>query len=315
MNHGPLIFLGSFLAMACSWFGLILMPQLQIGRQQAVVLPETGQAYPAPRPGSAAQGEQVYRANGCYYCHSQQVRQTATLFNVTLAPLPKTETPEAAAELSKKVLLAVLQARPGIQAATAKSLIKNAPKPLLDKVTKAEADRARGLVEKAGGKVEVAVQPEGADIERGWGRRRTVAADYLYDYPVMLGTQRIGPDLANLGARKPGDAGRTWNLWHLYDPELVTQDSKMPPYRHLFVQRKKGRVPSPDALKLPPSAGVPKDEEVIPKPEAKALVAYLQSLQADASLFEAPTPKLPVEEPPTAAAPQPAPGATNSPAR
>jgi len=83
MNHGPLIFLGSFLAMACSWFGLILMPQLQIGRQQSVVLPETGQLYPAPRPGAAAQGAQVYRANGCYYCHSQQVRQSDTLFNVT----------------------------------------------------------------------------------------------------------------------------------------------------------------------------------------------------------------------------------------
>ena len=67
MNHGPLIFLGSFLALVSSWFGLILMPQLQIGRQQAVMIPETGQLYPAARPGLPAQGAQVYRANGCYY--------------------------------------------------------------------------------------------------------------------------------------------------------------------------------------------------------------------------------------------------------
>jgi hypothetical protein len=36
----------------------------------------------------------------------------------------------------------------------------------------------------------------GADLARGWGRRRTVARDYLRDQPVMLGTVRFGPDLA-----------------------------------------------------------------------------------------------------------------------
>ncbi len=47
------------------------------------------------------------------------------------------------------------------------------------------------------------VRPEGfgADFERGWGPRRTVARDYLYDRRVMLGTMRTGPDLANIGAR------------------------------------------------------------------------------------------------------------------
>ena len=295
MNQGPLIFLGSFLVMACSWFGMILMPQVQIGRQQPVVLPDTGQFYPVTTPGLAAQGAQVYRANGCYYCHSQQVRQTGTRFNVTLAKLPKADTPEAEAELSKKVLLAVIEAKAGISARAAKGLIRTAPKLLLERVTQEEARQARGLIEKAGGKVEIEVQPVSADIERGWGRRRTVAADYLYDYPVMLGTQRIGPDLANLGTRKMGDAGRTWNLWHLYDPKLGTIDSTMPSYAHLFKKQKIGRSPSPNALKLQ-STQVEKGYEVVPKPEAMALVAYLQSLQAEASLFEAPTPKLPPDE-------------------
>ena len=34
MNRGPLIFLGVFFALAASWFGLVLMPQLEIGGQQ-----------------------------------------------------------------------------------------------------------------------------------------------------------------------------------------------------------------------------------------------------------------------------------------
>lgn len=310
MNQGPLIFLGSFLAMACSWFGLILMPQVQIGRQQSVVLAETGQLYPAPRLGVAAQGAQVYRANGCYYCHSREVRQATTLYNVTLAKLPKSDTPEAEAELSKKVLLAVLEARAGVSAKAAKALIRTAPKPLLDKVTREKAEQARGLIEKAGGKIEIEAQPEGADIARNWGRRRTVAADYLYDYPVMLGSQRIGPDLANLGTRKMGDAGKTWNLWHLYDPKLGTPDSKMPSYAHLFKKQKIGRTPSPDALKLPASV-VEKGYEIVPTREATALVAYLQSLKADASLFEAPVPKLPPEEPSDASPERPTAGGAN----
>jgi cytochrome c oxidase cbb3-type subunit II len=74
MNYGPLIFFGVFLTLASSWCGLVLIPQIQFGRQQAVKIEETGETYPLPRPGLAQQGLEVYRANGCVYCHSQQVR-------------------------------------------------------------------------------------------------------------------------------------------------------------------------------------------------------------------------------------------------
>jgi len=32
MNYGPLVFLGAFFALAASWFGFVLTPQLQVGR-------------------------------------------------------------------------------------------------------------------------------------------------------------------------------------------------------------------------------------------------------------------------------------------
>ena len=34
MNYGPLVFLAAFFALASSWCGFVLTPQLQIGRLQ-----------------------------------------------------------------------------------------------------------------------------------------------------------------------------------------------------------------------------------------------------------------------------------------
>ncbi len=85
MNRGPLLFLGIFTALALSWFGMIVQPQLQLGSE----IPGTNvvnktDPYPQARAGLAQQGLQVYRALGCASCHSQQVRQDGTVFDVVL---------------------------------------------------------------------------------------------------------------------------------------------------------------------------------------------------------------------------------------
>src|SRR6476660_6274067 len=86
MNYGPLVFLAAFFALSASWVGLVLKPNIQIGRE----LPGTNmvnkaEMYPQGRPGLARQGLEVYRANGCAYCHSQAVGQTGTEINVVLS--------------------------------------------------------------------------------------------------------------------------------------------------------------------------------------------------------------------------------------
>ncbi|MCX6895585.1 MAG: cbb3-type cytochrome c oxidase subunit II [Verrucomicrobia bacterium] len=129
------------------------------------------------------------------------------------------------------------------------------------------------------------IRPTGPDIARGWGLRRSVAADYLYDSPVMLGSLRAGPDLANVGARLPDV---TWHLQHLYNPRIHVPGSVMPQYRFLFVTRKAGATPSADALPLPAGFAPKPGYEVVPTDEARALVAYLQSLRVETPLFEAP---------------------------
>ena len=136
-----------------------------------------------------------------------------------------------------------------------------------------------------GVKTEARVVATGPDIARGWGVRQSVAADYLYDTPVQLGSLRAGPDLANLGVRAP-DAN--WQLQHLYASRSLVKNSTMPAFRYLFSVRKIGVQPAPDAVVLPkefaPAAGF----EVVPTAEARQLAAYLTSLKANVPLYEAP---------------------------
>jgi cytochrome c oxidase cbb3-type subunit 2 len=76
----------------------------------------------------------------------------------------------------------------------------------------------------------------------------------------------------------------------------------MPPYRFLFEQRKITRAPSPEALQLTGEFAPPAGYEIVPKPEAVALAAYLVSMRVDVPLYEAPfTP--PYAPPPATNAP------------
>ena len=47
---------------------------------------------------------------------------------------------------------------------------------------------------------------QGSDIARGYGVRPSVARDYVLQPQVLLGQRRVGPDLANYGARAKSDA-------------------------------------------------------------------------------------------------------------
>ncbi len=201
MNSGPLLFLGIFASLATSFWGLLLVPQLQLGRQDQATNSTTFALYPQPRSGAAKDGAEVYRSLGCVECHSQQVRG------------------------------------------------------------------------------------RGADIERHWGARITVAQDYVGDNPVLLGAQRIGPDLANVGLRSPA---RTNLLQRLYNPQQVVPGSMMPPYRFLFEwhKLKEGDRVSPDAVDFKVESGT--SYERIPSGAGNTLVDYLTSLRADAPLYEAP---------------------------
>ena len=130
----------------------------------------------------------------------------------------------------------------------------------------------------------------GADIDRGWGPRQTVSRDYITQDRVLLGTMRAGPDLANVGGRIFQQGGRDWHHLHLYNPQITSEGSTMPPFAFLYEVREIDGSASPDALKFPPDSKYLPEAgyEVVPTRRAKALVEYLLSLKINYSLPEAP---------------------------
>ena len=132
------------------------------------------------------------------------------------------------------------------------------------------------------------VRPEGfgADLDRGWGQRRSVPRDYVLQNPTLLGTMRTGPDLANIGFRQPNDE---WHYLHLYDPVILSPGSTMPPHRFLFELVSGSLDPKYEegvtAFKVP-SDYLPEPSWIVPSPRAKQLIAYLKSLQQPYSLEE-----------------------------
>ena len=266
MRNGFLVFVASLIALGGSWCGFVLAPVIQLGGQQQTVVLNTSELYPIDRPGMANQGLQVYRVNGCAACHTEQVQQSGVACDVVLTGVGKNPTAVSNVISSLK----------------------------LDGLDKDGADAVVAEITAAGGKAEIHIKATGPDIARGWGLRRSVAEDFLYDDPVQLGSVRIGPDLAGVGSRLPG---ANWQLVHLYAPRSEVKDSAMPPFRYLFQLKKIGKVPSPDALVFPkgfePRAGY----EVVPTPEAQQLAAYLLSLHADVPLHDAPFSPSPAPKP------------------
>jgi cytochrome c oxidase cbb3-type subunit 2 len=121
----------------------------------------------------------------------------------------------------------------------------------------------------------------GADIDRGWGERQSVARDYIREGRVFLGTMRTGPDLRNVGTRLSGDGGREWHIKHFYDPQITSPGSNMPPFTFLFETRPIVGEPSPKAVQrlLPAKYQPPVGHEIVLTARGEALIEYMLSLK------------------------------------
>lgn len=138
---------------------------------------------------------------------------------------------------------------------------------------------------------QVRARDMGSDIARNLGVRQSVARDYIREARTMLGTLRAGPDLANIGVRMP-EANRLYV--HLYNARIHEPHSMMPPYDFLFEKHAlEAGKPAPETAlvfpdELPETVVLDlQGKAIVPSDDARALVAYLQSLSQGYTLPEA----------------------------
>lgn len=123
------------------------------------------------------------------------------------------------------------------------------------------------------------VRPLASDLVFG---RPSAPGDYAYLKPLddlrmtpaVLGSERTGPDLSNVGNRQPSE---TWQYIHLYNPRAVVKSSVMQAFPWLF-EVKSQTDPDDYIVSLPPDIA-PKQGNVVAKSEARDLVAYLLYLK------------------------------------
>jgi cytochrome c oxidase cbb3-type subunit 2 len=148
-------------------------------------------------------------------------------------------------------------------------------------------------------------QVRNIEMDAVWGDRPSLPSDYFYSKqrmgiwrqsPSLLGSERTGPDLTDIGNRQPSDQ---WHLIHLYDPRLVVEASIMPSYSWLF--RKTDTIAlKDDDITLPRDiTGMEGSDILVAKEDALHLVAYLKSLKQFSFEDASPTefiPALPKKE-------------------
>ena len=127
----------------------------------------------------------------------------------------------------------------------------------------------------------------GKDLERGFGKRVSVPRDYIMQSNVLLGYTRLGPDLSNVGARIKD---LNWHLLHLYNPQITSPGSLMPPFPFLFETVEISETTATDSALVFPEGNpyTPKEGmAIIPTKRAIALVEYLLNLDIHYNLPEA----------------------------
>lgn len=160
--------------------------------------------------------------------------------------------------------------------------MKNAPLPNAEPLSEA-AKKGKAIYIANGCVACHTQQVRNVEMDKVWGSRPSIASDYAnikrQDFwrntATLMGTERTGPDLMDVGNRQPS---LEWNLLHLYNPRAVVKASVMPAYTWLF-EHKENPGPNDVVVAVPAEFLKNKNTKVVAKEEALQLVAYLQSLK------------------------------------
>ena len=308
------LFLGIFGTFAFSWVGLLLIPNYQIGHLEPQMEEDESFPYPAPKSGMADRGRQIYAANGCVYCHSQQVRADYAATDIERKWGERRSAPRDYL-FERPVVLGKMRLGPDLSNIGKRAPVEEegAPPAASPTPTGPATPQASPSPNPASGASPAApaIAASATPATSPASALATPAAPAVSPSPAanaatILATTSVAND-------KPAPYSAAWHHRHLYSPRSLVLDSNMPAYRFLYEKRRIGGEEAADALKLDEADAVPEGWEVVPTYAAKCLVAYLMSLDQSHPLNElkataAASSSSPAPSPATpAASPAPAP--------
>lgn len=316
------LFLGIFGTFAFSWMGLILIPNSQIGHLEPQVDEDGNDPYPAPKSGMADRGRLVYAANGCVYCHSQQVRADYAGPDIDRKWGERRSAPRDYL-FERPIVLGKMRLGPdlsniGKRAPAEEESASAAASPTPVGPASAQASPATvpasGTAPAASPAAAFAASPASspamvaAATSPGPASASPAAPATSPNMPASAAAT-VDPKVAVSGA--PPLYSAAWHHRHLYSPRSLILDSNMPAYRFLYEKRRIGGERAADALTLGEKDAVPEGWEVVPTYDAKCLVAYLMSLDQSHPLNEVKATAVlsssaPAPAPPASPAPAPA---------
>ena len=318
----PLV-LGIFGTFAFSWVGLILIPNLQIGHLDPQMDEEGTDVYPVPKSGMADRGRKIYTANGCIYCHSQQVRADYAASDIDRKWGERRSAPRDYI-FARPVLLGKMRMGPDLSNIGKRAPVEGEnPSPSPSASPAGSLGPATSPAKAASGASPA--NPSASPATAASASPKPMNSPATSTTPAAAASPAASPappaspppaasaTPAGLSPAngEPAIYSAAWHHRHLYSPRSISIDSDMPAYRFLYEKRPIAGEPSADALKLTRRDAPPAGWEIVPTYDAQCLVAYLMSLDQSHPLKEvkgvapAASPAPAPSGAPTAAAPSP----------
>jgi cbb3-type cytochrome oxidase cytochrome c subunit len=313
------LFLGIFGTFAFSWIGLTVIPTWQIGHLNPESDEEGTDHYPRPQSGLFVRGAHVYAANGCVYCHSQQVRADyiaddierkwgnrrsaprdyiferpvflgkmrmgQDLANIgARAPAPDESPAPAGAAGSPATAPAASPGTSPASAAPPAAAQAASPSSGSSPATAAAASPGTSPASAASPNASPPPgQPTGVASPSPGQMANTTPGG---SSPAAPSAQIPGAPWPIQTAGLPPMYSAAWHHVHLYAPRSINPDSNMPAYRFLYEKRRIAGERSAEALQLSGGDAPPQGWEVVPTYDAKCVVAYLMGLNQSHPLKE-----------------------------
>lgn len=252
------LFLGLFATFAFSWLGLALVPNMQIGHLEPQSDEDGTDVYPLPPSGMVTRGQKVFAGNGCFYCHSEQVRPDYDSSDIDRKWGNRRSAPRDYI-FSRPVLLGKMRLGPDLSDIGKRSPVED----------------------------ETVPAPAGSPAASPAAAAPSAPAPAVAGSPAAAAATKAAPAVAPSNPEgAPPEYSAAWHHLHLYAPRSLNLDSNMPPYRFLYKTQRISGQRSVDALDLKGEDAPPAGFEVVPTYDAKCLVAYLMSLDQSHSLTE-----------------------------